>query len=105
MHTETGYDIAWQQLLTRAQVASRLGVGVRTVGRLLARGDLEYVRIGHAVRVDEADLQAFIARCRVAAAIGDNGARILARELNEHDPDAGRGRVMTTDAGDRHVEV
>jgi transcriptional regulator with XRE-family HTH domain len=29
----------------------------------------------------------------------------LARELDEHDPDGSRGRVMTTDMGDRHVEA
>ena len=47
-------------LLTYQQTARRLQVSDRTVWTLCRRGDLRCVRIGSSVRIDPADLAAFI---------------------------------------------
>jgi excisionase family DNA binding protein len=44
-------------LLTVADVASRLRVSTKTVRRLIARGDLRVVRIGRAIRVRPEELK------------------------------------------------
>jgi excisionase family DNA binding protein len=56
-------------LLTLAAVAARLAVCPRTVRRLIDRGELPHVRVGHAMRVAEPDLAEFIARNRRVVAI------------------------------------
>src|SRR4029453_9087482 len=43
-------------LLTVAQVADQLSVSEKTVRRLVAREELPAVRVGHAIRVDRAQL-------------------------------------------------
>lgn len=52
------------QLLTSAETASRLGLGVSTVKRMIQRGELPVVRFGTAVRVPDESLDAWI-RSRV----------------------------------------
>ena len=56
------------QLLTVAVVAERLALHVKTVRRLIARGDLRAVRIGTAVRVHPDDLEELVNRKRERAA-------------------------------------
>jgi excisionase family DNA binding protein len=51
-------------LRTIRAVAGLLGVHERTVHRLIARGELAAHRIGRGVRVSEADLRAYLDRCR-----------------------------------------
>ncbi len=51
-------------LLTYDQAGKLLGVTGRTVWTLVHRGDLPAVRFGHSVRIDPADLRAFIERCK-----------------------------------------
>ena len=51
-------------LLTYDQAAKLLGVTGRTVWTLVHRGGLPAVRFGHSVRIDPADLRAFIERCK-----------------------------------------
>ncbi len=51
-------------LLTYAQAGKLLGVTGRTVWTLVHRGDLLAVRFGHSVRIDPADLRAFIERSK-----------------------------------------
>ncbi|MDD2786019.1 MAG: helix-turn-helix domain-containing protein [Patescibacteria group bacterium] len=53
-------------LLTATDVARRLNITRTGVYALLARGDVPHFRIGRLVRVREADLDSFLARCRVA---------------------------------------
>jgi excisionase family DNA binding protein len=53
-----------QQLLTCDEVASRLGVHVATVRRLIRRGELPRVVIGRAVRVAAGDVEDLITRSR-----------------------------------------
>jgi len=53
-----------ERLLTVADVQERLSVSRDTVGRLIASGDLTPVRIGRAVRIANADVDEFIARCK-----------------------------------------
>ena len=49
-------------LLTAAEVASILHLSLRTVRRLIASNELETVRIGRSIRVQERALQGFIAQ-------------------------------------------
>ena len=57
-------------LLTYDQAAKMLGVTGRTVWTLVHRGDLPAVRFGHSVRIDHADLRAFIDRSKHGPAAG-----------------------------------
>lgn len=52
-------------LLTVAAVAERLAVSRAMVYRLVDRGDLPAHRIGRAVRVPLAGLDAYLSRCKV----------------------------------------
>jgi excisionase family DNA binding protein len=49
-------------LLTASEVAVILHVSLRTVRRLITSNELEAVRIGRSVRVQDSVLQAFIER-------------------------------------------
>lgn len=51
-------------LLTYDQAGKLLGVTGRTVWTLVHRGALPVVRFGHSVRIDPADLRAFIERSK-----------------------------------------
>jgi excisionase family DNA binding protein len=52
------------RLLTRSDVAERLGVSTKTVDRLLQRGELRAIRLGAAVRIDPRDLDDLIRKAR-----------------------------------------
>jgi excisionase family DNA binding protein len=54
-------ELAPLPLRSVRDAASLLGVSPKTVRRLIARGDLEAVRIGSRVLIREADLKAFVA--------------------------------------------
>jgi excisionase family DNA binding protein len=55
-------------LLTKKDLAERIGCCERTVRNLLARNDGPAVtRVGGLVRVQESDFEAFLARCRKAS--------------------------------------
>ncbi len=68
-------------LLTYDQAGKLLGVTGRTVWTLVHRGDLSAVRFGHSVRIDPADLRAFIDRSKqgpasdTAGNTGEGGSR------------------------------
>jgi len=47
-------------LLTVAEVASRLRVSTKTIRRVIARGELHAVRIGRAVRIDPQEIERLI---------------------------------------------
>lgn len=53
-----------EPLLRRRDVAELLGVSVRTVNRLAARGELGVVRIGRGARFQSDDVLALIERSR-----------------------------------------
>lgn len=55
---------AIDRLLTYRQAAEVLGVSDRNVWTLVDRGDLPAVRFGRSVRIDPADLRAFIERAK-----------------------------------------
>jgi excisionase family DNA binding protein len=51
-------------LLTVGEAAQRLGTSDRFVRRLRAERRLPFVKIGKHLRIDSADLEAYIAACR-----------------------------------------
>lgn len=51
---------AAQPLLSRKQVADRLGVSEKTVGRWIDRQELPAHRLGRQIRVSEHDLTGFL---------------------------------------------
>ena len=53
------------KLLTVEEAADRLGTSVRFVRRLIAERRIAYVKVGRHVRLDPADVEAFIAASRV----------------------------------------
>jgi excisionase family DNA binding protein len=53
------------RLLTVEEAADRLGTSVRFVRRLIAERRIAYVKVGRHVRLDPADVAAFIAARRV----------------------------------------
>ena len=55
---------AAERLLTYLQAAKLLGVSDRTVWSLVARDELPAVRFGRSVRIDPADLRAFVQRAK-----------------------------------------
>lgn len=52
-------------LLTTAQAAELLGVHPDTLRRLLADGRLRYLKVGRSVRIEAAELDAFLQSCVV----------------------------------------
>ena len=65
-----------EKLLTYKAAGELLGVTERTVWTLVAEADLPAVRFGRSVRIDPADLRAYIDRCKVASSRkeADDGA-------------------------------
>jgi excisionase family DNA binding protein len=55
------------KLLSVEEAAERLGTSVRFLRRLIAERRIAFVRVGRHVRIDPADLEAFIAAGRVEA--------------------------------------
>jgi excisionase family DNA binding protein len=55
------------RLIDITTAAERLGVSVRYVRRLVAQRRIPYVKFGHYLRFDEAELDEWIDRSRVAA--------------------------------------
>ncbi len=66
MSEETGIV---ERLLTYGQAGKLLGVTGRSVWTLVSQGELPAVRFGHSVRIDPADLRAFIDRSKRAASV------------------------------------
>lgn len=68
MTTATGSAMttapALTQLLTLEEAAERLGTSVRFIRRLRAERRLPFVKLGRHLRIDSADLAAFVASCR-----------------------------------------
>jgi len=56
-----------EKLLTYKQAGELLGVTERTVWTLVADGELPAVRFGRSVRIDPADLRAYIDRCKTTS--------------------------------------
>ena len=51
-------------LLTLEQAAERLGTSVRFIRRLRHERRLTFIKIGKHLRIDNADLETYIAACR-----------------------------------------
>ena len=61
-----------ERLLTYKQVGEIIGMTDRTVFELVKRGGLRAVRIGRSVRVDPADLRAYIDRAKIVVAASNS---------------------------------
>lgn len=57
-------------LLNVPEVADRLGTSPRFVRRLIAERRIPYAKLGKHVRIDDADVDAFIAAGRIESAAG-----------------------------------
>lgn len=55
-----------ERLLTYREAGKLLGVTDRTIWTLVDQGELPAVRFGRSVRIDPADLRAYIDRCKTA---------------------------------------
>lgn len=64
-----------EKLLTYKQAGELLGVTERTVWTLVADGELPAVRFGRSVRIDPADLRAYIDRCKTSSRGADHDSR------------------------------
>ena len=51
--------------LSTAEAAKRLGVTPRTLYRFIDSGDLPAYRLGRVIRLQEQDVDAYIASCRI----------------------------------------
>lgn len=71
-----------EQLLTRSEAARRLRIGLRTLDRRLATGELKCYRLGEGpkapVRISEEQLQAYLDR-QSPSSVQERAQRILAR--------------------------
>ncbi|HEY8338400.1 MAG TPA: helix-turn-helix domain-containing protein [Egibacteraceae bacterium] len=57
-----GKEITW---LSTTEAAKRLGLGLRTLYRLIDDGQLPAYKFGRVIRLQEADVDEFIARSRI----------------------------------------
>lgn len=64
-------QVTVEPLLTYRGAAAVLGVTDRTVWKLVDQGDLPAVRFGRSVRIDPADLRAFVESAKRAEQAGD----------------------------------
>ena len=71
-----------EQLLTRLEAARRLRIGLRTLDRRLATGELKCYRLGEGpkapVRISEEQLQAYLDR-QSPSSVQERAQHILAR--------------------------
>ena len=54
-----------EELMSVEDVAKRLDVSIKTVRRLISKGEIEVYRIGRQLRVSEGDLAHYLVRRRV----------------------------------------
>ncbi len=54
-----------ENLMTIEEVARHLNVSIKTVRRLISKGEIEVYRIGRQLRVSEGDLAHYLVRRRV----------------------------------------
>lgn len=59
---QTPSDAPTYRLRSLAEVAERFGVSIKTVRRMVARGDLPTCRIGKLLRVADDDVAAYLER-------------------------------------------
>jgi excisionase family DNA binding protein len=63
-------------LITVVRAAKALGVGKTKLYSLMDEGELPYVKLGRCRRIDPADLEELVRRCRVPVRLG-GGRSIL----------------------------
>ena len=63
-HAATQVNADSARLLTVEQAAERLGTSVRFIRRLRHERRLTFIKLGRHLRVDRADLEAYILSCR-----------------------------------------
>lgn len=73
--TDTTPTSIVERLLTYREAGKLLAVTERTVFTLVADGELPAVRFGRSVRIDPADLRAYIDRCKTTSRGADHDPR------------------------------
>lgn len=59
-------------LIDVATVAAHLGLTERTIRRRVAHSEIPYFKLGHLVRFDPAEIQAWLGEARVAPHVGNS---------------------------------
>ncbi|HVM00810.1 MAG TPA: helix-turn-helix domain-containing protein [Egibacteraceae bacterium] len=62
MTAETSDASGW---ISTAEASRRLGVGLRTLYRMIDGGELPAYKLGRVIRIREQDLEAFVEGCRI----------------------------------------
>ena len=73
--------------LNREEAATMLRVSVRTVDRLIEAGELPAARVGRAVRVARADVQALLTPTTPVPDVSSSGAGVLSSSLPRVEPE------------------
>lgn len=68
------------RLMDVATLAAHLGLTVRTIRRKVAQGEIPFLKLGHLIRFDAVEINAWLDQARVAphaghTVAGQNGAR------------------------------
>ena len=79
-------EVEW---LSTQEAASRLGIVVRTLYKFIDSGELTAYKIGRVIRLQKADVDTFIARCRIEPGTLEHLYPELRNDTTETDP-AGR---------------
>jgi excisionase family DNA binding protein len=58
--TETTGPLDAIQMVDVGEAAQRMGVSVKTVRRLLRRGELDFVKVGRSIRIPVTDIAGYI---------------------------------------------
>ena len=79
-------EVDW---LSTQEAAARLGIVVRTLYKFIDSGELTAYKIGRVIRLQKADVDAFLARCRIEPGTLEHLYPELRSDTSDTDP-AGR---------------
>ena len=93
------HGVSTHRLINISEVAELLGVEVRHVRRLVAERRIPFIKWGHLLRFDPAEIDAWIDNARVAARPNDGGAQL--HGTMDLLPRSGRAGVPSQDGRQR----
>jgi excisionase family DNA binding protein len=89
IHATTLADMAEIHWMGTAEAAKRMGITPRTLYKFIDSGELTAYKIGRVIRLQKADVDAFLARCRIEPGTLEHLYPELRSDNSETDP-AGR---------------